>query len=42
MRSNDVTELALERSFHVATLDYDLELIEERVSAFADRVAAKT
>jgi len=41
VRSKDVTELALERSFHVATLDYDLELIEERVTAFADRVGAK-
>lgn len=37
--SKDVTELVLERSYHVATLDYDLELIEERVTAFADRVA---
>ncbi len=36
----DVTELALDRSYHVATLDYDLDLIEERVTAFADRVAA--
>ena len=36
--SNDVTELVLERSYHVATLDYDLELIEERVTAFVDRV----
>jgi carboxylesterase len=42
LRSKDVTELPLERSFHVATLDYDLELIEERVTAFADRVAAKS
>jgi hypothetical protein len=25
----------------VATLDYDLELIEERVSAFADRVTSR-
>ncbi|HET7539810.1 MAG TPA: alpha/beta fold hydrolase [Polyangiaceae bacterium] len=41
VRSRDVTELPLERSFHVATLDYDLELIEQRVTAFADRVAAK-
>ena len=39
LRSKDVTELVLERSYHVATLDYDLELIEERVAAFADRVA---
>jgi carboxylesterase len=37
--SKDVTELVLERSYHVATLDYDLELIEERVTSFADRVA---
>lgn len=36
--SKDITELALERSYHVATLDYDLELIEERVTAFVDRV----
>ena len=35
--STDVTELVLERSYHVATLDYDLELIEERVTAFVDR-----
>lgn len=34
-------ELVLERSYHVATLDYDLELIEERLTAFADRVAAR-
>ena len=40
--SRDITELPLERSYHVATLDYDLELIEERVTAFADRVAAKS
>ena len=33
-------ELVLERSYHVATLDYDLELIEERVTAFVDRVAS--
>jgi len=39
LRSRDVTELALERSFHVATLDYDLELIEESVTAFVDRIA---
>ena len=39
--SKDITELPLERSYHVATLDYDLELIEERVTAFADRVVSK-
>jgi carboxylesterase len=33
------SELVLERSYHVATLDYDLELIEASVAAFADRVA---
>ncbi|MEO7037881.1 MAG: alpha/beta fold hydrolase [Polyangiaceae bacterium] len=37
--STDITELVLERSYHVATLDYDLELIEERFTAFADRVS---
>lgn len=37
--SKDITELVLERSYHVAPLDYDLELIDERVTAFADRVA---
>jgi carboxylesterase len=40
--SKDITELVLERSYHVATLDYDLELIEERFTAFADRVAARS
>jgi carboxylesterase len=33
-----LTELVLERSYHVATLDYDQELIEERVTAFADEL----
>jgi len=33
------TELVLERSYHVATLDYDLELIEQHVAAFAERFA---
>jgi carboxylesterase len=36
--SKDITEVVLERSYHVATLDYDLELIEERLTSFADRV----
>jgi carboxylesterase len=31
-------ELVLERSYHVATLDYDQALIEEKVTAFADSV----
>jgi carboxylesterase len=34
------SELVLERSYHVATLDYDLELIEANVADFAERVAA--
>jgi carboxylesterase len=38
LAGKDVAELVLERSYHVATLDYDLELLEERLSAFADRV----
>jgi carboxylesterase len=33
------SELVLERSYHVATLDYDLELVEANVAQFADRVA---
>lgn len=32
----NVTELVLERSFHVATLDYDLPLLIDRVTGFAD------
>jgi carboxylesterase len=38
--SADKTELVLERSFHVATLDYDLPLLDERIAEFAARVAA--
>ena len=33
-----VERVILERSFHVATLDYDKDLIEERAVAFANRV----
>ncbi len=33
-----VERIFLERSFHVATLDWDAPLIEERVVAFADKV----
>jgi carboxylesterase len=33
------TVLTLERSYHVATLDYDLELIEANVATFAESVA---
>jgi carboxylesterase len=38
--SADKTELRLERSYHVATLDHDAPLLEEKIAAFADRVAA--
>jgi len=38
IKGNRVEKVVLERSYHVATLDYDQELIEERVSAFADGV----
>ena len=37
--STDVTEIVLERSFHVATLDYDAELIFDESVAFVRRVA---
>lgn len=33
-------ELVLERSYHVATLDYDLPLITERITNLADAVAS--
>ncbi len=33
-----IERVFLERSFHVATLDWDVPLIEERVAAFADKV----
>jgi carboxylesterase len=36
IRGPRVEELVLERSYHVATLDYDQSLIEERVTDFAD------
>ena len=38
--SNDVTELVLERSYHVATLDYDQDLLEDAIAAFVERVTA--
>jgi carboxylesterase len=40
VRAPELGELVLERSYHVATLDYDQPLIEERVTAFADRLGA--
>ncbi len=36
--STDVTEVVLERSYHVATLDYDAELIFQRSEEFIRRV----
>lgn len=38
--SDDVTEVLLKRSFHVATLDYDAPEIFERSTAFIARVTA--
>lgn len=37
--SKDVTVLELLESYHVATLDNDLPLIDERIAAFAERCA---
>jgi carboxylesterase len=37
--STDVTEIVLERSYHVATLDHDAELIFDESVAFVRRVA---
>jgi carboxylesterase len=37
--STDKKELVLERSFHVATMDYDLELLTDEAAALADRVS---
>jgi carboxylesterase len=39
---NGAEELLLERSFHVATLDYDLELLLTRITAFFDRALARS
>jgi carboxylesterase len=38
--SGPVERITLERSYHVATLDYDKDLIVERAIEFADRVTA--
>jgi hypothetical protein len=35
----DVSELTLDRSYHLATVDHDADLLEEKVAAFATRVA---
>jgi carboxylesterase len=37
--SKDITEVLLQRSYHVATLDHDAELIEQTSSEFITRVA---
>lgn len=37
--STDVTEVVLERSFHVATLDHDAELVVESTLEFVRRIA---
>lgn len=36
---SEVTELVLERSYHVATLDHDLPILVDAITKFADRVA---
>jgi carboxylesterase len=38
--SGPVERVALERSYHVATLDYDRDLVEERIVEFARKVVA--
>jgi carboxylesterase len=40
-QGGEVQMLRLERSYHVATLDYDFDLLVERSVAFADSVAAR-
>jgi carboxylesterase len=38
LSGKDVEDLVLERSHHLATMDYDLDLLIERVEKFAERV----
>ena len=40
--SRDVTEVLLHRSYHVATLDHDAEIIEQLSSEFIERVTGVT
>jgi carboxylesterase len=40
--SNDVREVVLARSFHVATLDYDAPLLESEIASFALQLAKKS
>ena len=41
VRSRDFSVVRLERSYHVATLDYDAELIFTSSSAFFQRLAGE-
>jgi carboxylesterase len=41
-RSDQVTVLELTESYHVATLDHDLPLIDERVASFAESLAKRS
>ena len=36
--SGSIEQVILERSFHVATLDFDADLIEAQSVAFAERI----
>lgn len=38
LAGKNATELVLERSYHLATLDHDFDLLVERIAEFADRV----
>jgi len=38
--NTEVVLLPLERSYHVATLDYDAELLEQRIAEFAERLSS--
>ena len=40
--SGPVERLSLDRSYHVATMDYDKDLIEAEAVAFARRVTGLT
>ena len=40
LASTDVTDIELERSYHVATLDYDAELIFTSSVEFIEKVTA--
>jgi carboxylesterase len=40
LAGRDVKELRLERSYHLATLDYDFDVLVDEISVFAERVTA--